>query len=296
MLKPSPVWVVAGATGRVGRMLMRHWQQITPSAIRVLPQQRNAQIDTSASDVLVWSPLEGATPLCDRATKEGPIAGVIVLSGVTMTSPGDLADNVTLARAMVSAARAAGIPRLIFASTSAVYGAGKGAPITEDFPPSPINDYGRAKRAAEEVFEFANGNGLEVCQLRIGNVVGADALLMNAAHATPENRLQLDRFPDGGGPRRSYIGPVSLAKVIERLAEMQEPLPMYLNIGAPLPISMENLANAAGVPWNFVTAPPTAHQHITLDCSRLSTFYQFSAEASDPQSMVAEWHQLSKQS
>jgi UDP-glucose 4-epimerase len=292
-MPPSQPWVVTGATGRVGRMLMRAWRMHPPLGLHLIPQQRPPG-DGSAA--LIWSPLaDGPAPLVALAARVGGggLGGMIVLSGVTPATPGALTDNVALATAMVSAAQAAGVPRLIVASTSAIYGAGRGVPIPEDAPPAPANPYGMAKLAAELVYDAAVGRGLAVCQLRIGNVAGADVLLLNALRATAERPLQLDRFADGCGPRRSYIGPATLAQVIARLAILPAAaLPGHLNIGAPTPVTMESLARAAGVIWQDVPAPPTAHQNITLDCSRLSALYDFAADAADPVAMVAEWHRL----
>jgi UDP-arabinose 4-epimerase len=41
--------------------------------------------------------------------------------------------------------------QLVYSSTCAVYGNARKLPITEATPPAPINPYGRAKLAAEQV-------------------------------------------------------------------------------------------------------------------------------------------------
>ncbi len=59
--------------------------------------------------------------------------------------------NVGGARSVVAAAEAAGIHRVTFTSSVAVYGLDK-HDVTEDSVPEPFNEYGRTKLLAEEVF------------------------------------------------------------------------------------------------------------------------------------------------
>ena len=101
------------------------------------------------------------------------------------------------------------------ASSAAVYGRPEGdAPLSETTEPRRVSGYGRAKRAMEQA--VAEGQG--VTCLRIGNVAGADQLLLNAATATAQAPLILDRFADGTGPDRSYIGPETFLGVVGGLA------------------------------------------------------------------------------
>lgn len=59
--------------------------------------------------------------------------------------------NVGGARAVAQLAESAGIARIVFTSTVAVYGLDKDAP-NEDATPDPFNEYGRTKLAAEHIF------------------------------------------------------------------------------------------------------------------------------------------------
>ena len=285
-----PLWLLMGASGRIGRMLMRHWTGAPPVGLHIVPQHRGP------GPGLVWGPLDGPDPLIELARSRGGIAGLIVLSGVTPAPGADLAGNGALILASVTAAQTAGIGRLLVASSSAVYGGGMGLPLGEDDLTLPVNDYGRAKLVAEAICDQARQTGLAVTALRIGNVAGADALLVNASRALyaegEANALRIDRFADGCGPLRSYIGPATLAAVLETLMRHSDPLPDCLNIAAPAPVSMESLATAAGAPWQFVPAPPTSFQQITLNCGRLTALHAFPADASDPAAMVAEWQRL----
>ena len=59
--------------------------------------------------------------------------------------------NVDGARSVCEAATTAGISRVVFTSSVAIYGLDKVNP-TEEFEPDPFNEYGRTKLQAEEVF------------------------------------------------------------------------------------------------------------------------------------------------
>ena len=76
---------------------------------------------------------------------------------------------------LLEACAEAGVTRLIFSSTAAVYGNGNGAPLRESAPLEPISPYGVAKLAAERMIEdLAACGGLSFVTLRYFNVAGAD--------------------------------------------------------------------------------------------------------------------------
>jgi nucleoside-diphosphate-sugar epimerase len=127
-----------------------------------------------------------------------------------------------------------------------------------------------------------------VTALRIGNVAGADSLLAPRPGANRAAPLVIDRYPDGGTPRRSYIGPGTLAEALIGLATLPGPLPDVLNIAAPAPIEMADLARAARCAWLPRPRSDTAGRSITLDCTRLWGLLPAPAEASDPQAMVRQ--------
>lgn len=270
--------LLVGATGRVGRMVCHHW----PDEGLVVQHRHKGQTG------LYWPLLEGPEALQAEVASAGPIAAMIMLAGVTPATGNELELNATLALAALEAAALTGIPRVLLASSSAVYGAGQGAALPETAPLHPANPYGVAKAAMETALQPWRDR-LEICALRIGNVAGADAALLNVANFAPDQPVILDRFGDGQGPWRSYIGGGTLARVLHHLALHPAPLPEVLNLAAPAPVSMEALVTATGHPQSFRPAPLGAHQSITLDCRRLSALYPFAAADSDPAAMVADW-------
>ena len=83
-------------------------------------------------------------------------------------------DNVAGGIVLLEAARQAGIGRIVFSSTAAVYGVPDATPIPEDAPLRPINTYGETKRTFEGALRFyGDAYGLRSVSLRYFNVAGA---------------------------------------------------------------------------------------------------------------------------
>lgn len=282
--RDAPQVLIVGGKGRVGRLLAQCWD----GRADVAYQSRSPGAD------LLWDPADGSQGFRDWADRTGCRA-MVVLAGVTPTSGTDFDANARLAEACCRAAAEAGLSQVLYASTSAVYGRGSGRPFTEEDAPDPVGAYGASKLEAEAVCATYRDRDLPVTVLRIGNVAGTDQLLVNAGAATDRAPLKLDRFSDGAGPRRSYIGVSAFSSVIDTLLAADD-LPKILNIAAPVPVEMQALLTAAGTPWVWVDAPESAVQDVTLDCGRLETLHDFTPEDADPAAMVADWCRWREQS
>ena len=136
-------------------------------------------------------------------------------------------DNVAGGVALLEAARNAGIRRVVFSSTAAVYGTPDSTPIGEDAPLRPINTYGETKRTFEGALHWY---GVAYCFrsviLRYFNVAGATQRLgeihrpethlipnmLRAAEGGPALTLFGDDYPTPDGtPIRDYIHVADLA-------------------------------------------------------------------------------------
>ncbi len=85
----------------------------------------------------------------------------------------DRAVNVGGTRAVADAAVAAGVGRVLLASTAAVYGEPRELPLTEKSPTEPAVPYGASKLAAEGVLdEVLRPAGIDFAALRFANVYG----------------------------------------------------------------------------------------------------------------------------
>ena len=82
--------------------------------------------------------------------------------------------NVAGGIALLEAAREAGVNRIVFSSSAAVYGVPDATPIDEDAALRPINTYGETKRTFEAAMAaYGTAYGLRSVSLRYFNVAGA---------------------------------------------------------------------------------------------------------------------------
>lgn len=219
--------LVTGGSGRLGRLLQHCWHGKELGNL--------APVFLGRQD---WDILGPSSP-CFQA---GDI--VLDLAGVVR---GDFELNPEISQRVAILAAEAGA-ELIHMSSAAVYRGGS-QPMREDDAPNPHSPYGLSKLRAERVV-FKTMPSAHV--LRLANVAGADALLTGLRTKGP---LLLDPVPgQTGGPIRSYIGPLTFAKVMAALLgrlERGEAVPSVLNIAQPGPLAMADLLDADGHPWNF---------------------------------------------
>ncbi len=111
------------------------------------------------------------------------------LVGESLTDPGlYYRNNVGGGVALLDAMRAAGVTRLVFSSTAAVYGEPRRVPIAEADRTEPINPYGATKLAFEGAMRwFAASHDFRAISLRYFNVAGATAA--NGEDHDPETHL-----------------------------------------------------------------------------------------------------------
>jgi UDP-glucose 4-epimerase len=83
--------------------------------------------------------------------------------------------NTVKSRALLAAAVASGVRRIVFSSTAAVYGMPATNPVAEDAPALPISPYGSSKLMTEWMLrDAAAAHSLGYVVLRYFNVAGAD--------------------------------------------------------------------------------------------------------------------------
>jgi nucleoside-diphosphate-sugar epimerase len=267
-----------------------------------LGDAQNLQVDwqfrhemPELENTLTWPDFLVLDPLLRHTDLFGDIDGFFVFLGdaqkASQTNESALTAHVTLVEQALNAAAAIDVRRVIVASSSAVYGAGRGVSFRESAVLEPVNAYGVAKCEMEKVCGArANILGIDLCFLRIGNVAGADALLGPAAlWQQGDAPVVLDIFPDGQGPRRSYIGPQSLAFVLSSLAQQSGPLVDVINVAAPQSVSMNALLDAAGIDWQARHVAPSPLQEIALNCSLLEELVLVTNDDSMPSNIIDQW-------
>ncbi len=96
--------------------------------------------------------------------------------GESVTDPAKYyANNVVNTLNLLNVMRAAGVKRLVFSSSCAVYGEPASLPMRENLPKNPVNPYGRTKLMMEQAMaDYSAAYGLKYIALRYFNAAGAD--------------------------------------------------------------------------------------------------------------------------
>ncbi len=117
-------------------------------------------------------------------------AGLIEVSR-SMSNPQSFWDNnVEGTRILLSTMENAGVDKIVFSSTAAVYGTPDTVPISESAATTPVNPYGETKLAIEGMLaESAAQRGLAYVALRYFNAAGADPARELGERHNPETHL-----------------------------------------------------------------------------------------------------------
>lgn len=161
----------------------------------------------------------------------------------------NLLTSLNLLEAMLEA----GVKRLIFSSSAAVYGIPKTIPIPESHPLNPFNPYGRTKLFIEQIMsDYEAAYGLKFISLRYFNAAGADPdgrlgemhapethLIPNALLTVLGRRKSLDLFgndfptPDGTAVRDYiHVTDLAAAHVLALKRLLAAPESDFINLGA----------------------------------------------------------------
>jgi UDP-glucose-4-epimerase GalE len=118
-------------------------------------------------------------------------------------------NNVEGGLALLNTAIAAGVKKIIFSSTCAVYGEPAKVPIEENIPRQPVNPYGISKLFFEQALEsYDRAYGLRFASLRYFNAAGADESAEIGELHDPETHLipLALRAAAGLGPELQVFG------------------------------------------------------------------------------------------
>ncbi|MCL4216414.1 MAG: GDP-mannose 4,6-dehydratase [Candidatus Hydrogenedentes bacterium] len=167
--------LVTGANGFVGRRLCRHLRE---SGWDVREAIHGAMEDPRLQRQLNLGQAEDITSLLEWT---GPLSHVFHLAAVTsvpeaVDSPVNVMEVNLLGtmRLVAAVERSYKNARFIFVSSSAVYGAPRQLPVTEQHPLEPGNPYAISKAAADEFCRYAHkASGMDIVRLRPFNHSGA---------------------------------------------------------------------------------------------------------------------------
>ena len=131
---------------------------------------------------------------CARVLSDFNVQAVIHMAasslvGESVTAPEKYyANNLTAGLSLLEAMRQAGVARIVFSSTAAVYGEPLKQPIEESDPLQPTNPYGETKLAFERTLHwYGSAHGVSSVSLRYFNAAGAT--LRNGERHDPETHL-----------------------------------------------------------------------------------------------------------
>lgn len=130
--------------------------------------------------------------------------------------------NVDGTRLVAEAAAAAGVRRVLFASSAAVYGTPTALPLVEDGPTEPVVPYGRSKLEAERVLaEVLRPAGVDFACLRLANVYGPRQRADGEGGVVAEfaSRMARGEAPSVYGSGRQTRDFVYVADVVEAFVE-----------------------------------------------------------------------------
>ncbi|MEQ1735573.1 MAG: UDP-glucose 4-epimerase GalE [Rhodoglobus sp.] len=278
-------WLVTGGAGYIGSHVVRALRDAGLGAV-VLDDLSTgfAKFVPEKVPFVRGSILDAGLVL--ETLEDHKVTGVIHVAGfkyagVSVTEPlHTYEQNVTGTARLLAAMDSAGVDRIVFSSSAAVYGTPDTALVTEDTPKNPQSPYGESKLIGEWLLrDLEVARGLRHTSLRYFNVVGSgDPELYDAS---PHNLFPLvfTALAEGRTPRingtdydtpdgttvRDYIhvSDLALAHVAAaKRLDAGEPVEPAYNLGSGDGVSvgeiMATVATVTGLPFSPELAPPRA--------------------------------------
>lgn len=288
------MWLVTGGAGFIGSHVVRNARD-AGHRVRVLDDLSTGEGRRLPADVeLVVGDV--ADPQAVRAALDGVDA--VVHLAAHRAVPRSVADPLATDRAnahgtlcVLEAARHAGVPRVVLASSSSVYGAAATRPTPETAVPRPASPYAVSKLAGEHYADvYAELFGLSTLSLRFFNVYGPDqspdgpyAQLVPKVLAALRTGERPTVFGDGTQSRDLvYVGDVARAV----LAAVASDARGVLNIGSGTPVTVLDVVAAAArvlgtaLEPRFLPVRPGDVPHTCADATRAAAVLGWRAAVS----------------
>lgn len=275
-------WLVTGGAGYIGAHVVRAFraQGIDTVVVDDLSSGRKGFVPAGAPFVQ-GTILDGG--LLERTMAEHGVQGVVHLAGfkyagVSVQRPlHTYQQNVTGTAILLGAMEAAGVERIVFSSSAAVYGTPDVDLVTEATPKRPESPYGESKLIGEWLLaDQGRAAGLRHTSLRYFNVVGSGT--DEIFDPSPHNLFPLvfDALIEGRTPRingadyptpdgtcvRDYIHVADLADAhvaAARRLDAGEPVEPVYNLGSGDGVSvgeiMREVAKVTGIDFEPEIAP-----------------------------------------
>ncbi|MCC9152264.1 UDP-glucose 4-epimerase GalE [Streptomyces parvulus] len=248
-------WLVTGGAGYIGAHVVR---ALADGGERVVVYD---DLSTGSADrvpdgvpLVVGSVLDEA--LLEGVIRDHAVTGVVHIAGKKQVAESVerplhyYRENVTGLATLLEAMVSAGVDRLVFSSSAAVYGMPDVDLVTEDTPCLPLSPYGETKLAGEWLIDAAaRAHGIRAASLRYFNVAGAAAPELSDSGVFNLIPMVFERLEAGDAPRvfgddyatpdgtcvRDYIHVEDIASAhlaaARRLADASEGTALTLNVG-----------------------------------------------------------------
>ncbi|WP_426636095.1 UDP-glucose 4-epimerase GalE [Planosporangium sp. 12N6] len=173
-------WLVVGGAGYIGSHVVRHLRAEGLPVV-VLDNLSTGMATRIPPDVPLVVGADTDRRTVARTLRTHHVDGVVHLAAVKSV-PESVEDplryyghNVDGLRVLLEAMVDAGVSRILFSSSAAVYGMPRQPKVTEDTPAAPINPYGETKLVCEWMLRAAGAaHDISWIALRYFNVVGSE--------------------------------------------------------------------------------------------------------------------------
>ena len=158
-------------------------------------------------------------------------------------------DNVVATHRVLEACRGAKVPKIVFPSTSTVYGEASVVPTPEDYAPlEPISMYGATKLADEALLSaYAHTFGVQAVIFRLANTVGGRSghgVVADLVRKLTRDPKHLEILGADPGTAKSYVHIEDvLAGISVGVRAADQPVAVY-NLGTEDAITVRSLADA----------------------------------------------------
>ena len=278
-------WLVTGGAGYIGAHVVRALQQAGLAAVVVDDLSSGHRSFVDAATPFVEGSILDHALLVDTMRAHG-VEGVIHVAGfkyagVSVERPlHTYEQNVEGTRVLLAAMAEAGVDKVVFSSSAAVYGNTDVDLVVEDTPKSPTSPYGESKLIGEWLLRDQGvATGLAHVSLRYFNVVGSG--YSDVYDTSPHNLFPLvfDALVDGRTPRingddyptpdgtnvRDYIhvadlalAHVAAAQALAAGAELDQAYNLGSGDGASVKQIMDAMARVTGIAFTPEIAPRRA--------------------------------------
>jgi len=187
-----PKILVTGGAGYIGSIATHHLLRRGYEVIVVddLSRGHRSNVSPDRLHVLRLQDTAALIPLLQGVDAVMHFAAVIAVGESTREPEFYFSNNIGGSLSLFEGMARAGVRRLVFSSTAAVYGNPQTVPIPEDAPFAPVSPYGESKATVERILrELDLHRGLRSIALRYFNACGAEPSANLGERHEPETHL-----------------------------------------------------------------------------------------------------------